>query len=142
MCRKAVFRVLGGALAMLLALTAVAVAAGGRAPTLLSPNHKRVAPGHIGLVTAIPLKPSRHGVFIAISPTRSLDRSGHLKWTCKKCDFTEPKHLKGDKYRYVAPFNFPGYWAVTPGKYYWQAHYFTVGDTAVYWSNIGSFVVK
>jgi hypothetical protein len=32
--------------------------------------------------------------------------------------------------------------AVTPGKYYWQAHYYTGGDTAVCWSPIGSFVVK
>jgi len=59
-----------------------------------------------------------------------------------RCDFVGPKHWNGNKYSYVAPFNYPGYWAVTPGKYYWQAHYYTRGDTAVYWSGIGSFVVK
>jgi hypothetical protein len=59
-----------------------------------------------------------------------------------RCDFVGPKHWKGHKYSYVAPFNYPGYWAVTPGKYYWQAHYHTRSDTAVYWSGVGSFVVK
>jgi hypothetical protein len=112
-------------------------------PTLLSPNHKHIAPGHIRLVVEVPLKPNAHGVFIAISPKKDLDRAGHMK-DCgvKRCDFVGPTHWKGDKYSFLAKFDFPGYWAVTPGKYYWQAHYYTVGDTAVYWSTIGSFVVK
>ena len=112
-------------------------------PTLLSPNHKHIAPGHIRLVVEVPLKPNAHGVFVAISPKKDLDKDGHLK-DCgvKRCDFVGPRHWKGDKYSYLAKFDFPGYWAVTPGKYYWQEHYYTVGDTAVYWSTIGSFVVK
>jgi hypothetical protein len=145
MSRRARFR--AGAVAVasliLLAVAGAAIAASGTAPTLLSPNHGHVAPGHIRLVVQVPLRPNRGGVFVAITPTKKLDRFGHLK-ECfhNRCDFVGPKHWKGNKYSFVAPFNFPGYWAVTPGKYYWQAHYYTVGDTAVYYSAIGSFVVR
>ena len=134
--------VLGAALALLLAVAGAAIASG-TAPTLLSPNHKHVAQGRIRLVVNVPLKPARHGVFVAITPARTLDKSGHLK-PCfhNRCDFVGPTHWRGNLYSSVAKFNFPGYWAVTPGKYYWQAHYYTVGDTAVYYSAIGSFVVK
>ena len=130
------------ALVILLAIAGTAIAAGGVTPKLLSPNHARVAPGHLRLVVGIPLQPNRQGVFVAVSPVKKLDLHGHLTSTCKRCDFVGPTHWKGDKYSYLAKFDFPGYWAVTPGKYYWQAHYYTVGDTAVYWSTIGSFVVK
>ena len=125
--------------ALVLAGAAIAASA---APQLLSPNHKHVAPGKIRLVVAVPLKAAGHGVFIAINPSRQLDKNGHLKSTCNRCDFVGPKHWNGDKYSYVAQFNFPGYWASTAGKYYWQAHYYTAGDTAVYFSGVGSFVVK
>ena len=145
MSRKPWWRagVLAAALAVVLAVAGAAAGAGGPAPQLLSPNHKHVAPGRIRLVVAVPLKAAKHGVFINIATRRKLDKFGHLK-ECggTSCDFVGPKHWKGDKYSYVAQFNFPGYWSVTPGRYYWQAHYYTVGDTAVYWSGIGSFVVK
>ncbi len=145
MSGKARFRAVAAAavLAILLAVAGTAIAAGGAAPKLLSPNHKHVAPGHIRLVVEVPLTPNSHGVFVAITPSKKLDKDGHLK-ECfgKRCDFVGPTHWKGDKYSHVAQFNFPGYWAVTPGKYYWQAHYYTLGDTAVYYSAIGSFVVK
>jgi hypothetical protein len=145
MSKKAGLRagVAAGALVTALAVAAAAIAAGGVAPRLLSPNHRHVAPGPIRLVVQVPLQPARHGVFVAITTNRKLDRFGHLKeCSAKRCDFVGPTHWKGDKYSYVGGFNFPGYWSVTPGKYYWQAHYYTVGDTAVYWSAIGSFVVK
>lgn len=134
---------LAAAFAVVLAMAATAIAGSGVAPTLLSPNHKHVAPGHVKLVVGIPAKPAKNGVFITIANKRKLDKNGHLK-ECgiKRCDFVSPKHGKGNKYSYVAPFNYPGYWAVTPGKYYWQVHYYAAGDTGVYWSSIGSFVVK
>jgi len=144
MSRKAGFRasVLAAALGLLLALAGAGIA-GGTAPKLLSPNQKHVARGRIRLVVQVPLKAASHGVFVTISPRRKLDKFGHLN-ACSgnRCDFVGPKHWKGKLYSYVAPFNFPGYWSVTAGKYYWQAHYYTVGDTAVYYSGIGSFVVK
>jgi len=145
MSRKAGFRAgaLGIAVTVALVLAGAAIAAGGAAPQLLSPNHKHVAPGKIRLVVAVPLKTASHGVFITIATKRQLDKSGHLKeCSATRCDFVGPKHWKGDEYSYVAQFNFPGYWSVTPGKYYWQAHYYTAGDTAVYYSGIGSFFVK
>jgi hypothetical protein len=145
MSRKVGFRAsaVAAALTMVLAAAAPVAAAGGAAPKLLSPNHKHVGPGRIALVVNIPRKAARHGVFITVASKRKLDSHGHLKLcSSSRCDFVGPKHWKGHKYRYVAPFNFPGYWSVTPGKYYWQVHYYTVGDTAVYYSGVGSFVVK
>jgi len=147
MSRKAGFRAgtLVVALAVVLVATAAAVAAGGVSPKLLSPNHKHVAQGRIRLVVDVPLKPASHGVFIAISRSRKLDKYGHLKVcgsTAKGCDFISPNHWKGHDYSYVAPFSFPGFWSVTPGKYYWQAHYYSDNPIGVYWSGVGSFVVK
>src|SRR5215469_6199909 len=95
-------------LALLLAVAGTAVA-GGVNPTLLSPNHKHIAPGHIRLVVGIPLQPNKQGVFIAISPAKKLDRQGHLNSTCKRCDFVGPTHWKGNKYSSVAKYDFPGY---------------------------------
>jgi hypothetical protein len=95
----------------------VAIAAGSAAPKLLAPNHRHVAPGRIRLVVEVPLKAANNGVFVTVAPKRKLDRLGHLKECCAvRCDFVGPKHWKGDKYSYVAAFNFPGYWSVTPGK--------------------------
>jgi hypothetical protein len=146
MSRKAGIRAgwVAGAFAMLAAVAATAaVAAGGAVPSLLAPNHKHVNRGHIGLTINVPLKTAKHGVFIVINNHRSLDKLGHLK-LCKtsRCDIVAPKHKNGTKFKYVSPFTFPGFWAVTPGKYYWQANYFTVGDTANYYSKIGWFWVK
>ena len=146
MSRKAGFRAAtpGVLVTAVLALAAAgAVAAGGLAPSLLSPNHRQVPAGHIRLVVGIPVTPANHGVFIAINPKRKLDKLGHLKFCAgSRCDFVQPKHWKGRRYSFVAPFTFQGYWAVTPGRYYWQVHYYTVGDTAVRYSSVGSFVVK
>lgn len=144
MSRNAGFRVGAFVAALLVVLCATgAVAVGAPAPKLLAPNHKHVKPGRIRLVVDVPLKPSKHGVFVTIAAKRKLDRFGHLKLCgTNRCDLVGPKHWKQHKYSYVAPFNFPGYWAVTPGRYYWQAHYYTAGDTATYYSRIGSFRVK
>jgi hypothetical protein len=136
------------AAALAIASTAVlapagALATGGADPSLLSPNHKHVGWGHIRLLVRVPLPAASKGVFIAINTRRRRDKYGHLTFCpSSRCDFVQPKHWKGDRYRYVAPWEFSGYWAVTPGKYYWQAHYYTAGDTAVYYSVIGSFYVK
>lgn len=148
MSRKAGFRagVLAVALTVALALTAVAVAASGAtAPRLLSPNHKHVAPGRIRLVVEVPFKPVRAGVFIAVSRSRKLDRYGRLKECTDAqngCDVETLTHWKGHEYSFVAPYDIPGYWAVTPGRYYWQASYDSDNPLGIYYSRIGSFVVK
>ena len=142
MIRKAGVRASAVGTVLALALTGVA-SASGPAPTLGSPNGKSVSPGAIKLVVTIPLTPHKKGVFIAISPTRT-SKGGHLTAKCnvtKGCDFVAPKHLKGHKWVYVAKYNFPGYWAVTPGKYYWQVHYYQP-NFSVHYSKIGSFTVK
>jgi hypothetical protein len=146
MSRKAGFRIgaVITAVAVVLAVAASAVAAGGTAPRLGAPNHKHASPGRVKLVVDVPLPAASRGVFIAINPKRRL-ADGHLKGSCsvsKGCDFVEPTHKGGHKYVYVARFTFPGYWSVTPGRYYWQADYFTVGDTNNYYSSIGTFYVK
>ncbi len=129
-------------LGVMLASASVGAAAGGLAPRLLSPNHKQVNPGAIRIVVKVPVTPLGKGVFVAITPTKKRDKYGHLKecFSTIRCDFVSVKRWKGSKYSYVAAFNFPGYWSVTAGRYYWQAHYYTSGN--VYYSGIGSFVVK
>jgi hypothetical protein len=142
MIRKAGIRAAALAALLTLVLAGVAIAAGST-PTLGSPNGKSVSPGAIKLVVNIPLRPHKKGVFIAISPTRKV-KGGHLTAKCnvnQGCDFVAPTRVKGHKWAYVAKFNFPGYWAVTPGKYYWQVHYYQP-NFAVHFSKIGSFTVK
>lgn len=130
------------ACAVLVGFSGAAAAAGSLAPALLSPNRKSVNPGHIRLVVALPVKPFKRGVFIALTPRKTRDKHGHLRecFSTTRCDFVSPRQWRGHRYSYVARFKFPGYWAVTPGRYYWQAHYYT--RTSVYYSRIGSFVVK
>jgi hypothetical protein len=147
MSRKVGFRV-GAVLAavtLLFAVTASAVAAGGTAPRLGSPNHRHVSPGRIKLVVYVPQAAASGGVFIKIQPTRKTSK-GHLPTKCtvsKRCQYVQPHHVKGHKYEFVATAgSFPGYWATTPGKLYWQAQYYTASYTANYYSSIGTFYVK
>lgn len=137
---------LGVALAALLASGTVAVA-GGLDPSLGSPNHKSVAPGRVKLKVILPVAAASHGVFISIQSKRKLVH-GHLTTACNNpahgCFYANPTKHDGHTYVYTAPggSQFPGWWAVTAGKYYWQAEYFTVGDVANYYSKIGTFKVR
>lgn len=111
----------------MLAFGGVAVAAGSFRPTLESPNGKHVRAGRVTLkakdTEAGVLKV---GVFVAISRSRKVDKQGELNHGCKPtagCDFVALarwRHHPG-WWIYVSGFDFPGYWAVTPGRYYWQA---------------------
>ena len=67
-------------------------------------------------------------VYATISPKRTLDKNGYLKTArgCSgRCDFVKLHHWKGHPgmWIYKSTYNFPGYWAVTPGRYYWQANH-------------------
>jgi hypothetical protein len=134
-----------GALVGMLALSAVALA-GGLAPTLGSPNNKHVNPGRLKMVIYVPQSTAKRGVFILIAHKRKLDANGHLTAKCSVshgCFNAEPRHVGGHKWVYAAPADtFKGWFATTPGKYYWQANYFTPGDVANYYSKIGTFTVK
>ncbi len=121
-----------GALALVLvfAFGAVALASNSTPPALKGP--KNGAHVHAGVVTFKVYDPGLTGdmaqVYITVSPKRHLDKYGFLTPArgCKsKCDFVQMRrwaHHKG-WWIYKSPFNFPGYWAVTPGKYYWQANH-------------------
>jgi hypothetical protein len=139
-----------GALALMCSLAGagVAVAAAGP-PTIVAPHTGgHVNAGSIRLVVRAPEGP----VFAQIRPQRKLNGAGHLAQCLsvkKRCDFVELSPWKGHpgEYAYTAASaSFPGYWATTPGKLYWQAHYVDCFQTSVdgchIVTRIGSFAVK
>lgn len=120
-----------GVLAVVLAGAAVALGSALSHPLLKSPGKgKRVHAGVITLIVKDPgvPKPVRQ-LFVTISNKHSTDRFGHLAQykgcSVGECDFVKLKarrHHPGE-WVYKSQFSFPGYWAVTPGKYYWQAQH-------------------
>ncbi|MGI8429181.1 MAG: hypothetical protein ACR2OB_07735 [Solirubrobacteraceae bacterium] len=118
-----------GVLALALGSSTVALA-GGSGPSVVSPgNGHRVRAGVITLIVRDnSANAARYGVFATISPTRRLNRYHHLR-ACNVvshgCDFVGLRRRRGHagEYIYRAKFNFPGYWAVTPRKYYVQAEH-------------------
>lgn len=119
-----------GVVAVVLAGAAVAVGSPFSHPALKSPGKgKRVHAGVVTLIVRDPGVPkSVRPVYATISPKKKLNRFGRLTTykTCgSKCDFVALKPRTGHpgEWIYKTPFNFPGYWAVTPGKYYWQAQH-------------------
>jgi hypothetical protein len=117
-------------LATFAAVVGVALANNNTPPTLRTPH--KGARVHAGVIRLTVYDPGLSGdsapVYVTISNRRSLDRYGHLKEPkgCNsRCDFFPLKRVKGHPglWRYTAKYNFPGYWAVTPGRYYWQANH-------------------
>jgi hypothetical protein len=119
-----------GALAIVFALagTALALANGFTTPVLKSPKQgQKVHAGTITLTVFDPGVPkSVNDVGVQIEPKRKLDKNGFLR-TCLEvsegCDdigLKPWKHHPG-YWRTVVNISFPGFWAATPGKYYWQA---------------------
>lgn len=114
-----------------LALAGGAVASNFTPPKLKSPHPGgHVTIGHIALKVYDPgLSGVSSDVFLAISKKRSVDKNGFLKGTCnvdKGCDFVEMKRWKHHAgwWIYTPPsYSFPGFWATTQGKYYWQARH-------------------
>jgi hypothetical protein len=118
-----------GVVAVVLAGAAVAVGSAFSHPVLKSPG-KRVHAGVITLIVKDPGVPkSVRPVYVTIAPKKKLNRVGRLTQykgcSSGQCDFVALKPRKGHpgEWIYKTPFNFPGYWAVTPGKYYWQAQH-------------------
>jgi hypothetical protein len=141
--------VAGLSVALVLALAATLAAATPRGPALGYPNGRHVAAGRIRLVVndAAALTPDVAGyVFVTINPRRRLDSHHHLR-VCKTgaagCDFVKLKQWKRHhaKWTYVGSSKDKGYWATTPGEYYWQAYHIGAAGHEVV-SRIGSFVVK
>jgi hypothetical protein len=132
------------ALIGVLAAGASALAAGGSSPSLVKPKGK-VRRGHVRLVVKDTSSFARkYGVFVTTNRQKRFDKYHHLK-RCgqvqKGCDFVRLKKYKGHpgEWTVTGHFDFPGYWAVTPGKYYWQAQTVGNGRGGLNVSKIGSF---
>ena len=140
-------------LAYSLAFAGVALAALPGAPSLVSPkNHGHVRPGHITLIVHDTHVIKGFNVFVQISKHRKLNKFGNLadcNAVSKGCDFVSLKARKGHRgqwiYKTDPNVSFPGWWATTPGTYYWQADHVncaTTGrDSCHVTSKIGSFHV-
>lgn len=137
-----------------IAFAGVAVAALPGAPTLVSPKKGgHVSPGHITLVVHDTAVLPHFTVFVQISHHRKLNQFGHLA-PCnavrKGCDFLSMKPWKGHPgdwiYKTDPNESFGGWWATTPGTYYWQADHVncatTEQDSCHVTSQIGSFHVS
>jgi hypothetical protein len=124
--------VLVAALIAALSVSAVALASGLSKPAQKSPH--RGAHVHAGAIT---FKVSDPGVpkdvrplDIAIAPNKkTLSRISLLKGIPKscasKCDYVAMHPWKGHAGMWIFTNHdsFPGFWAVTPGTYYWQAEH-------------------
>jgi len=142
-----------GAVALVcsLAFASVALAALPGAPSLVSPKGgAHLRPGRITLVVHDTNVIKGFHEFVQISKHRKLNKFGNLadcNAVSKGCDFVELKPRKGHpgQWTYTSHFSFPGYWAVTPGTYYWQADHIdcsvTGADSCHVTSKIGSFHV-
>jgi hypothetical protein len=141
------------ALACSLAFAGVALAALPGAPQLVSPKHgAHERPGHINLVVHDTAVLNGFSEFVQISKHRKLNKFGNLadcNAVSKGCDFVSLKRFKGHSgqwiYRSDPSVSFPGWWATTPGTYYWQADHVdcsvTGADRCHVTSKIGSFHV-
>jgi hypothetical protein len=114
----------------ILAASAVALASGFSSPILKSPGkNARVHAGKITLVVKDPGVPNDvRPVYVEISPKRKLDKNGRL-FRCLNvshgCEFVALRPWRGHPgmWKFTTGVSFQGYWAVTPGKYYWQANH-------------------
>jgi hypothetical protein len=140
-------------LACSLAFAGVALAALPGAPSLVSPKHgAHVTPGHITLVVHDTAVIKGFNVFVQISKHRKVNKFGELtkcNAVTKGCDFLSMKRRKGHPgqwiYKTDPSVNFPGWWATTPGTYYWQADHVDCSVAGAHdchvISKIGSFHV-
>jgi hypothetical protein len=141
-------------LACSLAFAGVALAALPGAPSLVAPKHgAQQRPGHITLVVHDTAVIKGFSVFVQISKHRKLNKFGNLadcNAVTKGCDFLSLKPRKGHAGEWIYKTNpnvsFPGWWATTPGTYYWQADHVdcsvTGADSCHVTSKIGSFHVS
>jgi hypothetical protein len=122
------------ALVLAFGVSAAALASGLSKPVLKAPG--RNGKVHIGSIVFKVFDPGVpkdvSPLDIAIGPNKSdVTRLSLLKGlpkSCKsKCDFVAMKPLKGHPgtwiYKVPKSLQFPGFWANTPGRYYWQAEH-------------------
>ena len=145
-------------LSLLAVLIGVALAIAGAALASNSTPPRIVAPargaaqksGKVALVVDDPGLTGRLAtpIFLIVSNKRALDRRGHLtasKHCRSRCDYEEMNRWRGHPglWIYRAPYNYPGYWGVTPGTYYWQVYHYVPScqPSCVEYSQINSFHV-
>ena len=132
--------------ACVIGFSSVAVAAG-LAPQLRSPKGgKAVTVAHVKLTVYVPDPADAIDghIFLDISNKRIV--KGGLLRPPKHCGFhcdiaTMKRVGHSHLYTYVDPYNFPGNWQDTPGKYFWQVYYYPQGAIGVLPSGIGAFRV-
>jgi hypothetical protein len=121
-------------------------AAAGLAPQLRSPHHgKALRAAHARLTAYVPDPAAAINgkIFLTVSNKRIV-KGGVLKSSkhCGfRCDIATMKRVphSAHLYYYADPYNFPGNWQDTPGKYYWQVFYYPSGGVGVLPSTVGSF---
>jgi hypothetical protein len=117
----------GLALVGIIASGAMALASNSTRPTLKAPHKGQAV--HAGTIRLVVYEPglTDSSLYVAIRRQRKLDRNGYLAHNpcdvSKGCDFITLQHWHGHRgyWVYTAGVSFPGYWATTPGRYYWQA---------------------
>jgi hypothetical protein len=149
MSSNAGFRSTAVALGILLAVPAVAVAAG-FTPTLGPPNARRP---HTGTITIKVHAPHAKSVYVAIRPTRKVKKGvlASCVLTEKGCEYYRLRPWKRHPgwWKLTAkPAGYAGWWTTTPGKYYWQAESFAntppcnlSNGPCYFFSTVGSFRV-
>lgn len=127
---RRVVAVLVAMLAGALAVSAVALASPLSPPVLKKPGkNARVHAGKITLVVNDPGVPKDvQPVYVQVLPKRKVDKNGFLARCINVghgCEFTSLKPWKGHPGMWTTTVTatFAGYWAVTPGTYYWQAQH-------------------
>jgi len=139
-------------LACSLAFASVALGALPGAPSLVAPKHGvHLRPGHITLIVHDTAVIKGFSVYVQITKHRKVNRFGELvkcNNVSKGCDFLKLKRRKGHAGQWIYTsdpnVSFPGWWASTPGTYYWQADHVNCsvgahGCSVI--SKIGSFHV-
>jgi hypothetical protein len=126
---------LGAVLAAALLAAVVPAANAATGPRPLSPSAGKVFSK--GAFTTFKVKDTsaaarKYGIFMVIA-NRKRTKGGQLQKSKngKPGDFAQMKRRKHGVYTYTpAKYTFPGWYMVTSGTYYWQAHHIDCGATA------------
>ena len=126
---------LGALLAAALLAAAVPAANAATGPRPLSPKAGKVFSK--GAFLTFKVKDTsaaarKYGIFMVIA-NRKRTRNGQLQKSKsgKPGDFAQMKRRKHGVYTYTpAKYTFPGWYMVTSGTYYWQAHHIDCGATS------------
>jgi hypothetical protein len=142
----------GVAVVVSIAGAAVAIAASSYTPKLGSPNGKHVAPNGFDLTAKIA---DAKTVYIWVNKKHKIKKGQLVECTkpTQGCAVDTMKPWKGHKNEWIyepPKYPFSGYFADTPGKYYWEIQSFAksppcnIGPDGpcYFYSKVGSFTVR